>query len=101
MPSVNSVQLFQLTTLRRLVLNVKVFDKFGNVIIVLILCTCTRACTAAPLRLDVLVGLSKLSEGGERVRTKLVEDSWDKLGEFLDSASSVDRKCVGSDGGMD
>lgn len=51
--------------------------------------------------LEALVGLGELAQGCEGVRTELVENARDKLGELLVLAVAVDGEGVGRDGGVD
>ena len=56
---------------------------------------------SALLLLHALVALGQLPQACQTVRAELVEDSWDKLGEFLVLAVAVDGEGVGGDGGVD
>lgn len=50
--------------------------------------------------LEVLVALSELAKGGQRVGAELVEDTGDELRELLVLTISVDGEGIGGDGGV-
>lgn len=73
-----------------LALEVLTLDKVGDLVVVLTL-----------LLLEVLVALSELAEGGQRVGAELVEDARDKLSKLLVLTVAVDGEGVGGDSGVD
>ncbi|KAM3075923.1 hypothetical protein ACMFMF_011966 [Clarireedia jacksonii] len=78
------------------ILKVLSFDQIGNIIIVfVVLLVFTTFCL-----LHRLVALSEFSKGGKGVWAKLVENTGNKLSEFLVFAVSVDSKGVRWDGGV-
>jgi hypothetical protein len=71
-------------------------DQLGNIIIIfVVLLVFTTFCL-----LHRLVALSKFSEGGEGVWTKLVKNTGNELRELLVFAVSVDGESVRWDGGV-
>jgi hypothetical protein len=76
----------------------KVLNKIGDVVVVFV---ASFATSSARLLLDCLVGLGELAERRERVRTELVEDAGDELGELLDVTSTIDGECVGRECSVD
>ena len=67
-------------------------NEIWDVVIVLLL--------GALLLLHALVALGELAQGCKGVWAKLVQDTWDELGELLVLTGTVDSEGVGWDGGV-
>ena len=75
---------------------IEVLDEIRDVIVIVV--GSTR--WSLLVLLDGLVGLRKLTEGCERVRAELVENTGDELGELLDLAGTVDSESVRGNRGV-
>jgi hypothetical protein len=78
-----------------LALEVLALDQLGDLVIILVLLL-----TLGTL-LEALVALGELAERGERVGTKLVQDTGDELGELLVLTVAVKGEGVGRHSGVD
>lgn len=88
---------FVISFLLNIALEVLTLNQIGDIILLVVL----LALTTGLVLLHVLVALGELAERSEAVGAKLVQDTGDKLGEFLLLAVTVEGEGVGGDGGVD
>jgi len=79
-------------------LKVLPFHQIWYIVIVLVL---RLASLSSVLFLQALIALRQLAQGGQGVRTKLVENAGDEFGELFVFARTVNGKSVRRNGGVD
>jgi hypothetical protein len=79
-------------------LEVLPLDQVRNVVLIVLI---LLVIASTLLFLHTLVALGKLAQRSQAVGTQLVQDTGDKLGEFLVLAVTVNGEGVGRDGSVD
>lgn len=75
------------------VFEILAIDQIGYIVISIVIVAFALATCAAVL-LKILIAFGQFPQTSQRVWTELVQDSWDKLGQFFIFAIAVDGKRV-------